>query len=201
MLNQGSQKRLTLTLIWLPIFTIIGLIVIVFLFNYYQKNIQAAPLSDFDQMVVTNGFHQISIPSGARWELSYEQNHDRVFEGVIRHISMDHETYFPIISFDILVTSGDFASPDLVSTDVSNHHFTWRSSSSTPLQGTINLLHTVPMDQATQEMLLALKKGDTVQISGWDILQIKGYDKQGKYIGYWQDSGCNTTLVTDVVVN
>lgn len=113
---------------------------------------------------------------------------------------MDHEPDYPIISFDILVTSGDFASPTLVSTDVTDHHFTWVNLGKTSPQGTINLLHTVPMNQAVEDKLAAIKNGDTVIIQGWDILKIDGYDKEGNYIGYWTDEGCNTTLVTNVTI-
>jgi hypothetical protein len=200
LVEKENNRSLVLALIWVPILVIVSLIIVFSLITYYQNDVLAAPLKDFDKMIVTEGFHHIKIASGQRWDISYEQNYDRLFEGVVRHISIDHETNFPIISYDILVTSGDFSDPKLVSTFVENHHFTWISTSQSAPQGTINLLHTVPKDQATEEKLAAIKNGGKVLIRGWDILRIDGYSKKDQYIGYWQDSGCNTTLVTDVTI-
>jgi len=196
----ASNKKMNLSLIWVPIGIAIGLVVVLLLVIYFQNIYPEAPLNDFDQMEVTDGFHPIRITSGQHWNLSYEQDHDREFTGIVRFISMDHETNFPIISFDILITSGDYSSPDLVTTSVANHHFTWMNLGKTSPQGTINLLHTVPMNQAIEDKLAAIKNGDTITIQGWDILKIDGYNKSGDYIGYWTDEGCNTTLVTDVTI-
>jgi hypothetical protein len=167
---------------------------------YYETDVLDAPLANFDKMIVSDGFHKISLASGQHWDVSYEQAHDRVFTGQVRHTSMDHEPNFPIISFDILVTSGDFSSPSLVSTDVTDHHFSWMPLTAVKPLGTINLLHTVPMNQTMEEQLMKIKDGDTVTVQGWDILKIEGYDKNGQYIGYWTDEGCNTTLVTNVTI-
>jgi len=68
------------------------------------------------------------------------------------------------------------------------------------LQGEIHLLHTVPMNQQMEDALGQIHNGDTILVEGWDILRIEGYNPNGEYIGYWQDSGCNTTLVTDVTI-
>jgi hypothetical protein len=45
-----------------------------------------------------------------------------------------------ILTHDILVTSGDYAEPDVVSTSVFCHLFTWRSSSTVHPSGRINYL-------------------------------------------------------------
>ena len=192
-----AQKiRGVLSFIWLPSFALLGIVAAIFVYSQTPT----APLKNFDKMIVSDGFHKIDLASGQHFDLSYEQNHDRIFEGTVRHTSMDHENSFPILSFDILVTSGDFANSTLVSTQVENHHFSWVSLNSSQPQGTINLLHTVPMNQAVEEQLAKIKDGDHVIVKGWDILKIDGYSKNGEYIGYWEDSGCNTTLVTDVYI-
>ena len=56
------------------------------------------------------------------------------------------------------------------------------------------------MNEEIEQQLDAIEKGDTVLITGWDIYRITGYDSNGEYIGYWQDSGCNTTLVISVKI-
>jgi len=199
--SEETKKKPSLALIWTPIAILVVPILAFMAFLLLRNQVQTSPLQDFDQMVVTDGFHTITLSSGQHFELSYEQNHDRYFDGIVRHTSMNHEGTFPIVSFDILVTSGDFADNDLVWTSVSDHHFTWRSLNGQSPQGTINLLHTIPMDQAIEEMLMDIKIGDHVIIKGWDILSIDGFSDTGEYIGTWMDAGCNTTLITEIYIN
>jgi hypothetical protein len=195
-----KKRRIPLSLIWTPILLAIGVILIILFVATNQNWFDKAPLEDFDKMTVSDGFHEITLPSGSYFSISYETNHDRPFPGLVRHTNMDHEQKFPILSFDILVTSGDYSDPNLVDASVNDHHFAWMSKKDGKLQGTINLLHTVPMNQDIEEKLMQVQEGDTVIITGWDILRIDSYESNGKYNGYWQDSGCNTLLVTDVYI-
>ena len=158
-----------------------------------------APLN-FDQVMSSNGFHDVTLENGRAFDISYETSSKRDFSGLVRHSSAIHERTFAILTFDILVTSGDFANPDLVQTSVSNHHFSWRSSTNSDPSGAINLLHTVPINEEVNQALRSIREGDTVVITGYDIYQIQGYDPEGDYIGFWQDTGCNTTLVTKVEI-
>jgi preprotein translocase subunit YajC len=199
--TEETTKKPSLALIWTPILVLVALILVLMAFLLLRDQVQTAPLQDFDQMIVTDGFHTITLQSGQHFELSYEQNHDRYFDGIVRHTSMNHESVFPIVSFDILVTSGDYADEDLVWTSVTDHHFTWRSLNGQSPQGTINLLHTVPMDQATEELLMSIEVGDHIVVKGWDILSINGFSDSGEYIGTWIDAGCNTTLITEIYIN
>jgi hypothetical protein len=155
---------------------------------------------DFDQLVVTNGFHNIALQNGQSWKISYEQNREVTYTGIVRHTSPIRMKAFVILTRDILVTSGDFANPEFVETSVVDHHFSWRSLSGATPGGQINLFHTVPMNDDVIQMLESVKNGETITIKGWEIEQIEGWDESGKYIGYWTDTGCNTFLVTDVQI-
>ncbi len=158
------------------------------------------PIEVFDQLIVSDGFHKIQSSDGQTWELSYEADRERKFVGTVRHASIIYEPKFGILTHDILITSGDFADPSLVNTNVSNHHFTWISKNGETPSGNINLLHTVPMDDEILHELDSIQNGDKVVITGWDILSIEGYDKEGIFLGSWQDAGCNTTLVINVEI-
>jgi len=158
-----------------------------------------APVN-FDQIMSSNGFHDVTLENGRAFDISYETSSKRDFSGLVRHTSAIHERTFAILTFDILVTSGEFANPDLVQTSVSNHHFSWRSSTNSDPAGSINLLHTVPINEEVNQALRSIRDGDIVIITGYDIYQIQGYDPEGVYIGFWQDTGCNTTLVTKVEI-
>lgn len=157
--------------------------------------------SDFSTMQVTDGFHQVSIPNGNHWSIKYEADHEVIFEGQVKVNYPIRENGFEIMTQDILVTSGDYSNPDLVKTDVSNHHFMYRILTDQQVIGTINLLHTLPMNEDINQQLMQIKPGDTVTIKGWEILNLTGWDKDGNPLGTWQDAGCNTTLITQVVVS
>ena len=196
-----EARKTYLSLIWTPII-ILCIAIVVFIFAYYIQAQQiTSPLENFDEMTVTQGFHRIDLKSGQYFIISYEKDRDSSFDGLVRHTSMNHEKTFPIISFDILVTTGEYSDPTKVKTRVEDHHFMWKFLDGTEATGTINLLHTVPMNQAIEEKLMQIKQGDHVVIIGREILKIDGYARNGNYLGYWQDSGCNTILITEVYIN
>lgn len=155
---------------------------------------------NFDQAMNSKGIHDVMLENGRAYDVSYETSSKRDFAGLVRHTSSINEPSFAILTFDILVTSGDFANSEMVETGVSNHHFTWRAKTDSEPNGAINLLHTVPINEEVNLALRSIQNGDIVVITGYDIYQIQGYDPKGKYIGFWQDAGCNTTLVTEVQI-
>jgi protein involved in polysaccharide export with SLBB domain len=79
--------------------------------------------------------------------------------------------------------------------------FFWSSNSDISPIGTINLLHTVPMNQSIEDQLVKIKVGDRVTVKGWEIYDIRAFSNKGNYIGTWKDSGCNSMLVTEVTIN
>lgn len=190
-------------LLWFILCLLILAVVFVLSIRYWDKiktSFNQGQIENFDEMVVTNGFHDINLENGQAWDLSYETGVVRSFTGLVRHTSPINEPAFAILTFDILVTSGQFSDPELVETSVSNHHFTWNAPTLADPEGTINLLHTVPMNEEINQQLSDIREGDTVIISGYEIYQITGYDSAGNYVGYWEDAGCNTTLVTSVKI-
>jgi hypothetical protein len=181
------------------IFAVFGMLI-----NRYKDEIKTsfsrAEIENYDEIIATDGFHHVQLSNGQSWDLSYEANRERNFAGVVRHTSRIKEPEFSILSHDILVTSEDYANPNLVFTSVNDHHFTWTAPTLADPKGNINLLHTFPLNEEVKQQLDAIENGDTVVITGWDIYRIEGYDANGQYIGYWQDSGCNTTLVIAVEI-
>lgn len=134
------------------------------------------------------------------WKVLYERAGVSTFAGKVRHTSVIRQRQFPMLSHDILVTSGDFADPDKVRTSVANHRFVWRSRNEAYPQGRINLLHTVPASEAIHQQLREIRSGQEVIIEGREILKIDVYTADGTYKGTWQDAGCNTLVVTAVTI-
>ncbi len=133
-----------------------------------------------------------TITSGGKeWQIKLERKTKKTYKGKVRHAEKNNIPYFPIISHDILVTTGDYANPKIVFTSVSNNRFYWSTNDGMP-KGSINLLHTVPADEAIYKKLNAIDNGDMVTISGYEVDRID-YGQR-----WWTDSGCNTFLVTGV---
>ena len=190
-------------LLWLILAGLSVAVIAVVMIRYWDKiklSFIHEEVENYDTVIVQDNYHDMTLPNGQSWDLSYETGVIRSFTGVVRHISVINEPAFAILSFDILVTSEDFANPDLVQTSVTNHHFTWSAPHLSNPKGEIHLLHTVPINEEVYDQLKMIQKGDTVSISGYEIYRIEGFDSQGNYIGFWEDSGCNTTLVTSVII-
>jgi hypothetical protein len=179
-----------------------GLLVLALLgvFVYYNLNIDffAIGAPDFQNYTITPAYDHIQTPDQAYWQVAYEKPGNSQFHGLVRHISPIRIEQMPILTHDVLITSGDYSDSDLVSTSVIDHHFFWRSATTAHPQGTINLLHTVPRDRSIYEALLKIHTGDTVTITGREILKIDAYDHLGKLLMWWADSGCNSLRVDDV---
>lgn len=153
---------------------------------------------NFASYTIEDGYQSITDSHSARWRIVYESPVDSTFEGKVRHISVNRIKKFPFLTHDILITSGDYAEPDLVFTTVTNHHFFWRSRTEAQPKGTINLLHVVPENEEIYHQLLKIRTGDVVSVSGREILKIDAFNSQGESLGWWKDAGCNTTLVKKI---
>ncbi len=187
-------------LISIPPFVPIGLMVIglmVYGYLYFETNYVAISGPDFDHLTISSSFQDISSPDGV-WKMTYEKPVDSHFAGLVRYISVDRVDMFSILSHDVLLTTGDYANSSLVSTFVDNHHFSWRSTSTVSPNGTINLLHIVPVSKDIYQKLIKIKNGDRVAMGGHEIFKIDYYDKSGAFKGYWSDTGCNSIVVSSV---
>ncbi len=181
----------------------IGIFLIGYLFwsiSTGQITLLWTTVPEFDTWKIDSAFTSVEDSNGEVWKIRYESKSTTVFEGLVRHTSPINERAFPLLSHDILVTSGEFANSSIVRTSVSNHRFYWYSDQSKRPEGTINLLHTVPATEIIFNQLAQIRKGDTVRIKGIEILDIARYDQQGDFRGSWADAGCNTLLVTSVEI-
>lgn len=169
---------------------------------YYRRDILGffglAPL-DFGTLTISESYDHFAIDD-LSWRITFEQRRPSEFSGMVRHVSGMRLRQIPILTHDVLVTSGEYADPDVVTTSVSNHRFTWRSSSTAEPRGVINLLHTVPANEEVYGRLRGIQPWDEVVIAGREILRIDALDADGGYLGDWQDAGCNALLVQSVTI-
>lgn len=155
-----------------------------------------APFTGLDMAA---DYSRILAPDGRSWDVTFEYADDSTFSGVVRHVSTWGEANIPFMTHDILVTTGEFASRGTVDTLVINHKFFYHYKNGMPT-GTINLLHIFPASEEIYRQLLKVKDWNQVTISGREIYKIDINDAQGKNTGWFMDHGCNSILVTSVVV-
>jgi hypothetical protein len=164
-------------------------------FNWDVLGMAAPKFHNWD---IAPGFKRVTLPTGEFWEITYEGKTNSAFAGLIRHITPIREVGYPLLTHDILVTSGGYADPEIVRTSVSNHRFSWSAQGVESLSGSINLLHAVPQNEQIYRTLLSLRKGDWVKISGREILSIDHFNTRGTLTSTWTDAGCNSILVMKV---
>jgi hypothetical protein len=195
----GRGQFYTLLAFLAGILLLAGVLIFAYFFFFTNQLPLGGP--DMKTWQVNPDFSQVST-SQYRWTVSYETGSKTAFRGLIRHATPVRMGLYPLITHDILVTSGEYADPNLVNTsvDILLHRFTWWSQSSRQPGGTINLLHTVPLNEAVYQQLLKIRSGDQVIISGREIDRIEAYElPANRNLGYWTDDGCNSIVVTGVI--
>ena len=185
-------------------FVMVFLVIVIgglsWLLFFSQSPIKSIYYSTSD-LEFTEGFGSITTTNGDKeWKIQYEFASNTTFSGFVRHNTAINESVFPMLSHDILITTGDYANKSLVNTSVSNHHFKWVVLTDKYPTGNINLLHTVPLNHEIYQLLGSIEVGDEVLIEGREIYKIDFYNK-GEKSSFWSDSGCNTLVVTKVIIN
>ena len=177
------------------------IIIISVAFFYFRVNTSLFGLigNDFDDLIISNSYEKISTED-TYWEVQFEGVGESEYIGIVRHASPIRINEFRILTHDILVTTSDFANPDLVDTNVIDHKFFWKSTAGAAPNGSINLIHAVPANKDIYQELLKIQNWDTVKITGREIYTIKAYQSDETFLGTWTDSGCNTLLIEFVSI-
>lgn len=189
-----------------PLWLSLGVVVLIAsgcVWAYYNVNSDFGGFATppYDRITVQGNFDRFTLDSGRYWQIEYESARDSTYQGYVRHINPDRASSFPMMTHDILVTTGDYANPKKVSAHVQFHMFVWKSLTNAEPQGSIHLIHAVPVDESIYRKILKIRSGMTVKIIGREIYRATYYDP-GNPIpsGSWQDHGCNTLLIRSVDV-
>jgi hypothetical protein len=176
-------------------------LILIGIFIYFRVNTSFFGLAgaDFDSLVISNAYEKIES-NDMYWEVQFEGTGESKYIGTVRHAAPIRIKEFAILTHDILVTTGDFANPEIVDTNVVDHKFIWKSRNVSAPSGSINLIHAIPANKDIYQTMLEIQKWDTVKITGREIYSVKAYQPDGTFLGTWQDMGCNTLLVESVSV-
>jgi len=189
-------------LLSIPAYAFFGALVVCLaagLLIYYNVNTEIFGIGrpPYDKMVIDNTWEHVTEGTQT-WSVEYESLQRNTFQGLVRFIGPIRQTGISFLTHDVLVTSGDFANSDRVNTSVYNHTFTWYSPDLQSPQGKINLIHAVPQKEDIYLQLLQMRTGQQVRIIGFEILRINAFNNKGNRYLWWEDSGCNTLLITRI---
>ncbi len=161
----------------IPLFVILGTVAFASFFAYNTLNFDPLHLwsRQFPGTITSDNQEKIVDDEGNYWKISYEGVPVSTYSGLVRHASPDNESLVPMLTHDILVTTGEFADHEMVNVQVVNHHFSWQSQITAFPSGKINLIHAVPATEELYDLLRQMKKGDTVTIIGKEIYRIDSY--------------------------
>jgi hypothetical protein len=170
-------------------------------FIYFRINTSFFGLggADFDELVISNSYEKIEAED-YYWDVQFEGIGESKYIGTVRHVAPIRIREFKILTHDILVTTADFSDPEIVTTNVIDHKFFWKSVDIESPNGSINLIHAIPANKEIYQTMLTIENWDIVKITGREIHTIKSYTPDGTFLGTWQDTGCNTLLVEFVSV-
>ena len=177
----------------------IGIVGLLFVYTRINTGLFGVTGAKLDDLVISKSYEEISSEEFF-WDIQFEGTGESKYIGTVRHAAPIRIQEFSILTHDILVTTGDFANPDIVNTNVIDHKFFWKSHSTSSPSGSINLIHAVPAHKAIYQQLLEIQKWDTVKITGREIFTIKAFQNDESFLGTWLDTGCNTLLVESVTI-
>ncbi len=182
-------------------FIVLFVIIVAGAFFYFRVNTSLFGLvgTDFDQLVISNSYELISAED-MYWEVQFEGIGESKYIGTVRHAAPIRINEFRILTHNILVTTADFANPDIVSTSVIDNKFVWKSTKTDSPTGSINLIHAIPSTKAIYQELLKIQPWDIVKITGREIYTVKAFQTDENFLGTWLDTGCNTLLVESVSI-
>ncbi len=84
-------------------------------------------------------------------------------KGYVRRIDRQYDKNIPIITYSLLITTGDFNDPNLVKIrHKGGGNYSW--SANTKPNGSLIVYHTIPNNVSSQDKLNSLKEGDSVEI-------------------------------------
>jgi hypothetical protein len=85
--------------------------------------------------------------------------------GDVRHVVRARASRIPVVLFHLVLTSGDFSRPEIVTVDhTGGGNYVW--SADRHPEGTLVVLHFVPESQLAYRTMRSLEAGDRVEIIG-----------------------------------
>jgi hypothetical protein len=194
------QPRSTALLVL--VLLILGIVFSISAYIYHKINFDLLGTwgPNYNSLTVWRGFEGASGRRNQSWVISYENDYEITYTGVVRHISPIRVWDMPILTHNILITSGDYANKDIVGTVVTDSRVMYYYPITIEPNGHINLIHAIPLLPGLYQNLLEIKLGDTIIVTGKEVEDLIAYDANGRKLSNWKDNGCNTLLITSIKI-
>jgi len=102
---------------------------------------------------------------GEKYRSDWGTNSEEIV-GYLRRKDRHYDENMPIVTYDIIITTGEFSNPEIVKiTNKGGGSYYWRSKRRQP-DGTLIVYHTVPATPIVQNKLDEIDEGESVTLVG-----------------------------------
>ena len=107
--------------------------------------------------------------------------------GDVRYLIRDHDKRIPIVLYHLVLTTGEFSDPEIVTIDHNRGgNFIWRAKKQP--EGTIIVLHLVPENELAFRTMRGVKEGDRIEVFGRDEVRGSIERDDGAYLRLGHDN-------------
>jgi hypothetical protein len=167
-----TSKGVDMNLSKFPIRTVIIILLLFAGYLYYRTPSTDAIFSDMKIDPAKGIFEYKNIKYTAEW------GNRKIYAGDIRYIGRAYDKFAPYITYEAVLTTGEFSDPSIVEvTPIRNGCMSWRSEKQP--KGTLIVLHFIPADIEAHFGLKNLEQWQTVRLTGREELdsRITGSDE------------------------
>lgn len=122
---------------------------------------------------------------------------EKTYSGYVRYVGQAKNKYVPFMTNEVILTTGDFSDPSLVTIGPVRNHSTFWTAQKQP-KGELYFIHCIPLDLSVLLALEGIKQGQWVELTGKQATDNAIYGPGD--VLYWQTLKAShpTFLVTDV---
>lgn len=110
-----------------------------------------------------------------------------IWTGDVRHVTRAHASRIPVVLFHLVLTSGEFSRPEIVTVDhTGGGSYVWRADRHP--EGSLVVLHLVPESQLAYRTMRSLEVGERVEIVGREETRGSIEREDGAYLRLGHDN-------------
>lgn len=120
-------------------------------------------------------------------DFTAEWGNPQTRSGVVRHVVRAHNRRIPIVLYHLVLTTGDFSDPEIVTIDHNGGgNYLWRAR--TQPEGSLIVLHLVPESELAFRTMRSIEIGDRIEVAGRDELRGSIERRDGAYLRLGHDN-------------
>ena len=108
---------------------------------------------------------------------------EKIYSGYVRYAGRAKNKYVPFMTNEVILTTGDFADPSLVTIGRVRNHSTFWGAKKQP-KGTLYFVHCIPLNVSLLSELEKIEEGQWIKLIGKQAVDNTIYGPQDKV--YWK---------------